>query len=85
MDLRPYEVGSLGEAYLKGEALISKALHVLDYFQDRVLRYRFRNPMLLIEALTHRSARDPLQLGVCYEKLEVYNGSNYSSVPTFTW
>lgn len=27
--------------------------------------------MLLIEALTHRSARDPMELGVCYEKLEV--------------
>lgn len=81
MDLRPHEVGSLGEAYqnltdhLKGEVLISKALQILDYFQDRVLRYRFRNPMLLIEALTHRSAREPLQLGVCYEKLEVLGDS----------
>ena len=27
--------------------------------------------MLLIEALTHRSARDTLEINVCYEKLEV--------------
>ena len=27
--------------------------------------------MLLLEALTHRSARDPFEIGVCYEKLEV--------------
>jgi endoribonuclease Dicer len=35
------------------------------------LRYKFRNPKLLLEAFTHRSARDPLDIGVCYEKLEV--------------
>lgn len=31
--------------------------------------------MLLIEALTHRSARDPMEIGVCYEKLEVLGDS----------
>lgn len=80
MDLGPDQTGSLGDAYksfadLKGQALISAASNVLDFFQDRILRYRFRNPMLLIEALTHRSARDPLELGVCYEKLEVLGDS----------
>ena len=43
--------------------------------QVKVLRYRFRNPILLIEALTHKSARDPLDIGVCYEKLEVLGDS----------
>ena len=31
--------------------------------------------MILIEALTHRSARDPMEIGVCYEKLEVLGDS----------
>jgi dsRNA-specific ribonuclease len=36
--------------------------------------------MLLIEALTHRSAREPLEIGVCYEKLEVLGDCNYSLI-----
>ena len=31
--------------------------------------------MLLIEALTHRSAKDQLDIGVCYEKLEMMGDS----------
>ena len=69
-------VGELGEAFmylrhLKGEELTNHAYTILEELQDRVLRYRFRNPKLLLEALTHRSARDPFEIGVCYEKLEV--------------
>jgi dsRNA-specific ribonuclease len=74
------EIGELGDAYeycrhLKGEAFVSKSLIILEEFQERVLRYKFRNPMLLLEALTHRSAKEQLEMGVCYEKLEVLGDS----------
>ena len=74
------ESGALGDAYeycrhLKGEAFVSKSLIILEEFQERVLRYKFRNPMLLLEALTHRSAKEQLEMGVCYEKLEVLGDS----------
>jgi dsRNA-specific ribonuclease len=74
------EIGELGDAYeycrhLKGEAFVSKSLIILEEFQERVLRYKFRKPMLLLEALTHRSAKEKLEMGVCYEKLEVLGDS----------
>ena len=55
--------------------MIKEVLNILEEFSERTLRYRFRNPLLLLEAFTHRSARDPLEIGVCYEKLEVLGDS----------
>lgn len=74
------QVGELGQAYeycrfLKGEYLINKALDICKELQDKILNYRFKNPMILIEAITHRSARDQLEIHLCYEKLEVLGDS----------
>ena len=85
------EVGELGEAYeyckyYKGEQLIGKARELIKYLEVNVLNYEFKNPMLLLEALTHRSAKDQLEVGICYEKLEVLGDSildylcNYSLI-----
>lgn len=80
MQLPIEEIGELGEAFdfckgLKGDQLKKRVLASLEDFQDKVLRYRFCNPNLLIEALTHRSAKEPLEIGCCYEKLEVLGDS----------
>eukprot|EP00347_Sterkiella_histriomuscorum_P014175 403361874 len=85
------EVDELGSAYdlcryLKGEYLIKKALVLLEDLQENVLNYKFKNPLLLIEALTHKSAKDQLEINLCYEKLEVLGDSildylcNYSLI-----
>jgi len=60
---------------LRGEPLQSKAYYILEEFQERILRYKFRNPKLLLEALTHKNVKESLELGICYEKLEVLGDS----------
>jgi len=56
------EIGELSsqmnELYcLKGSALKSTALQKLLELQENVLYYKFKNPMLLLAALTHPSAK----------------------------
>ncbi len=54
---------------------MARALEIVRELEVNVLNYKFKNPMILIEALTHRSARDALEVGICYEKLEVLGDS----------
>lgn len=39
--------------------------------QDEMLGYKFKDPMLLLEALTHRSGQTYYRLAKNYEKLEL--------------
>ena len=38
---------------------------------EKILNYKFKNSMHLLEAMTHRSFKEAFQIQVCYEKLEV--------------
>lgn len=42
---------------------------------EKILGYKFKNPKLLLEALTHRTFKDAHQLESCWEKLEVLGDS----------
>ena len=73
------QIGELGDAYecyrhLKGPSLLQRALEVIKSLEYD-LGYKFRDPMILVEALTHRSAKEQLEMGICYEKLEVLGDS----------
>lgn len=46
------------------------ALNALEELQLEVLHYKFKNPKLLLAALTHRSAKHHFELSQDYEKLE---------------
>jgi endoribonuclease Dicer len=73
-------VGDLGEAYNYcrtkfGKDLVNSMVEITKSLQTDILGYSFKNPLLLIEALTHRSASKTLEIPVCYEKLEVLGDS----------
>jgi dsRNA-specific ribonuclease len=55
---------------LKGKEYETQAILSLEPLQKDVLNYKFKNPKLLLAALTHRSARSYYQLDADYEKLE---------------
>lgn len=68
-------VGELGSSLatlydLKGEAFITLALEKLEIFSTEVLDYKFKDPMILLSAVTHPSARNHYRLTHDYEKLE---------------
>ena len=70
------EVRDLGAAYydinyLRGKAFSEKVLALLNDFSKNTFNYTFKNPKFLLEAVTHKSARDFYGLDSCYEKLEV--------------
>lgn len=70
----------MGEAYEycrhhRGQALVEKCLDIISDLEDD-LDYRFKNKLLLLEALTHRSAgKALLEVNFNYEKLEVLGDS----------
>ena len=49
---------------------MTEAFVSLEKLQNELLGYRFKNPKLLLAALTHKSARSFYQLDADYEKLE---------------
>ncbi len=55
--------------------LQNKAIEICKKLETEILDYKFKNPLLLIEAITHKSAKEQLELGICYEKLEVLGDS----------
>lgn len=69
------EVGELGSSLaplcgLKGEAFIEPALKELEKFSSEVLDYKFKDPRILLAAVTHPSAKSHYRLSHDYEKLE---------------
>lgn len=54
---------------------VSQALRRLEKLQDEVLGYRFEDPMLLLEAFTHKSGARHFKLDFNYEKLEILGDS----------
>lgn len=69
------DIGDFGCAlkhliHLKGNSFYEQAFEALLPLQRDVLGYRFKNPALLLHAVTHRSARSFYQLKGDYEKLE---------------
>ena len=65
--LQDEEIGELGcrmshLTELKGQAFVKPALEALETLQVDVLDYKFKNPLTLLAALTHRSAKSHHQL-----------------------
>lgn len=54
---------------------ISQALRRLERLQDEVFQYRFKDPLLLLEAFTHKSGGRYFKLDFNYEKLEILGDS----------
>ena len=50
---------------------ISQALRRLQKLQTEVLDYQFNEPLLLLEAMTHKTGRNHFNLSFNYEKLEI--------------
>lgn len=53
----------------------SQALRRLQKLQKEVLDYEFKEPLLLLEAMTHKSGRSRFRLTRDYEKLEILGDS----------
>ena len=49
---------------------MQSALEKLQDIEENILNYKFKNPMLLLAALTHPSAKNFYHLEHDYEKLE---------------
>jgi hypothetical protein len=69
-------VGEFGQrinpiSHLHGQMFISQALRRLTKVQTDILGYQFKNPHLLLEALTHKSGQIFYNLPRNYEKLEL--------------
>ena len=54
---------------------MSQALRKLQKLQSDVLNYEFREPLLLLEAMTHRSGKAYFKMPFNYEKLEILGDS----------
>ena len=50
---------------------ISQVLRRLMKLQTEVLDYKFKEPLLLLEAMTHKTGKNHFNLKLCYEKLEI--------------
>jgi hypothetical protein len=69
------DIGELGSSMmhlndLKGDEFIAEAIKVLQQYSQNTLNYTFKNPMLLLAALTHPSAKSFYRITGDYEKLE---------------
>jgi len=62
-------------SHLHGQMFMSQALRRLEKLQSEGLGYKFREPLLLLQALTHRTARSKYRIQFCYEKLEILGDS----------
>lgn len=70
------QIGNFGQyinaiSHFHGQMFVSQALRRLERLQDEVLQYRFNEPLLLLEALTHKSGNRQFKVGFNYEKLEI--------------
>jgi hypothetical protein len=70
------EIGNFGHyinaiSHFHGQMFISQALRRLERLQDEVLCYRFKDPLLLLEAFTHKSGQRYFKVDCNYEKLEI--------------
>mmetsp|Transcript_12898 Transcript_12898/g.19989 ORF Transcript_12898/g.19989 Transcript_12898/m.19989 type:complete len:454 (-) Transcript_12898:711-2072(-) len=68
-------IGDLGQKFgdlthLKGDEFRARAYERLESLQNDLLHYKFKNPKILLSALTHPSAKSFYQLDSDYEKLE---------------
>ena len=73
---REDKVGAFGShinaiSHLHGQMFISQVLRRLQKLQTEVLNYKFKDPMLLMEAMTHKTGRSHFNLPSNYEKLEI--------------
>ena len=69
-------IGEFGQrinpiSHLHGQMFVSQALRRLERVQSEILGYQFKDPLLLLEALTHRSGQSYYKLQRNYEKLEL--------------
>ena len=73
---RPDGVGAMGQSiavisHFHGQMFISQALRRLQKLQREVLDYEFQEPLLLLEAMTHKTGKAYFNLPFNYEKLEI--------------
>ena len=69
-------VGPFGQhinaiSHLHGQMFVSQALRRLQKLQREVFDYEFKEPMLLLEAMTHKTGKSHFNLPFNYEKLEI--------------
>ena len=77
---RPDGVGAMGQSiavisHFHGQMFISQALRRLQKLQREVLDYEFQEPLLLLEAMTHKTGKAYFNLPFNYEKLEILGDS----------
>ena len=58
-------------SHLHGKMFASQALKRLKKVEQEILGYKFKEPLRLLEALTHRSGKSHYFLPFNYEKLEI--------------